>query len=160
MSKYYKYIKGWVMTAVLGSICNYIYSLKAKKPVLPWETIPGFLLFFLVMILAIMLTIYLKKHFPNHNFSTLGMVTLIGILLSLPGLSPVAGFVKASISKISLLPLCTPVLAYTGISAGKDLSTFRKQGLAIVVTTLVAFIGTYLGSAIIANITLKVMGVF
>ena len=58
-----------------------------------------------------------------------------------------------------MLPLCTPILAYAGISAGKDLDTFKEQGIAIVCTAILAFIGTYIGSAIIAQIILKLTNV-
>ena len=66
---------------------------------------------------------------------------------------------QTEFAKIGLLPLCTPILAYAGISAGKDLDTFKKQGFAIVCTALIAFIGTYIGSAIIAQIVLRLSGV-
>ena len=47
-----------------------------------------------------------------------------------------------------------------GIAAGKDLKTFREQGAAIVLTTLVALVGTFVGSAIIAQLVMKWTGVF
>lgn len=153
------YIKACLMTAIIGSICNYIYTLKRGKPILPWEVIPAFLLFFLVLFLAIVINSFLRKQFPKHPFPTLGLVTIIGLLISMPGFSPLAPYVKAIIGKINLMPLITPVLAYTGISAGKDLSTFKQQGIAIIITTLVAFVGTYVGSAIIANISLRALGI-
>ena len=45
-----------------------------------------------------------------------------------------------------------------GESIGKDLNGFKKQGLAIIVVALCTFAGTYLGSAIIAQIVLKATG--
>jgi len=64
------------------------------------------------------------------------------------------------VSKISLLPLCTPILAYAGISTGKDMVEFKKQGIRIIIVTLLTFIGTYVSSAIIANIILKIQGIY
>ena len=63
------------------------------------------------------------------------------------------------IGKIGLLPLCTPILAYAGISIGKDVDTFKEQGLAIVIVAIFTFAGTFLGSTIIAQIILKMTGV-
>jgi len=84
-------------------------------------------------------------------------ISLIGILLSIPALPFAEQFIQAN-NQIGLLPLTVPILAYAGISLGKDLKTFKQQGLAIVCITLLAFAGTYLGSAIIAHIYLAFIG--
>ena len=86
-------------------------------------------------------------------------VALITTILSFPFAGWFATTMQTEFAKIGLLPLCTPILAYAGISAGKDLDTFKKQGFAIVCTALIAFIGTYIGSAIIAQIVLRLSGV-
>ena len=70
-----------------------------------------------------------------------------------------ADYAIEQIGKIGLLPLCTPILAYAGISIGKDVDTFKKQGFAIVVVAIFTFAGTFLGSTIIAQIILKMTGV-
>ena len=49
----------------------------------------------------------------------------------------------------------SPILAYAGISIGKDMDSFKKQGVGIVITSLMAFAGTYIGSAIIAEVLLR-----
>lgn len=77
------------------------------------------------------------------------------MLLSIPGFSPIAEWMQVNYAKIGVLPLCTPILAYAGISIGKDMDSFKKQGLGIVLTSLMAFAGTYIGSAIIAEVLLK-----
>ena len=68
-----------------------------------------------------------------------------------PGCQPIADYAIEQIGKIGLLPLCTPILAYAGISIGKDVDTFKKQGFAIVVVAIFTFAGTFLGSTIIAR---------
>ena len=65
---------------------------------------------------------------------------------------------SASMNKIGLLPLCTPILAYAGISLGKDFGTFKSQGIAIVCVALLTFVGTYVGSAVIAEVVLRLTG--
>jgi len=54
--------------------------------------------------------------------------------------------------------LCTPILAYAGVAIGKDLDAFAKTGWRIVVLSCSIFIGTYVGSAVIAQLILKAMG--
>jgi putative effector of murein hydrolase LrgA (UPF0299 family) len=49
-------------------------------------------------------------------------------------------------------------LAYAGVAIGKDLDDFAKSGWRIVVVACVVFIGTYIGSAIIAQAILKYLG--
>ena len=56
------------------------------------------------------------------------------------------------------MALCTPILAYAGIAIGKDLDDFKKQGVSIVIVSILTFIGTFVGSAVIAEVVLKVTG--
>ena len=92
------------------------------------------------------------------NLPAIVYISFLAILSTVPGL-PWAAFATANIGKIGIMPACTPILAYAGISLGKDLDAFRKQGPAIVLVSLFAFTGTYVGSAIIAQIILSVTGV-
>jgi len=88
------------------------------------------------------------------NLPAIIYISLIGIILGIPGMPLAQQFIVADAS-FGLLPLATPILAYAGISLGKDLKAFKEQGLGIIVITLLAFTGTYLGSAIIAHIYLS-----
>ena len=92
------------------------------------------------------------------NLPTVLFIALIASIASVPGLWPGAESYLESMKNISLLPLCTPILAYAGISTGKDVDAFRKQGFKIIMVTLCALAGTYVGSAVIANVVLKVTG--
>ena len=93
----------------------------------------------------------------NINFPIIIYISLIGIIMSIPGV-PFYGLVAEANNAVALLPLTTPILAYAGISLGKDLRSFKQQGLAIICITLLAFTGTYLGSAIIAHVFLTMGG--
>lgn len=87
------------------------------------------------------------------NVPSILYISLIGILMSIPGV-PFAEVFVYHADKIDLMPLTVPILAYAGISLGKDLKSFKEQGFAIICITMLAFTGTYLGSAIIAHILL------
>ena len=60
--------------------------------------------------------------------------------------------------KVNFLALTTPILAYAGVALGKDLDMLKKTGWRIVVVSFVVFIGTYIGSAVIAQVVLKMIG--
>ena len=60
--------------------------------------------------------------------------------------------------KFNLATICTAFLAYVGIAIGNDWGEFKKIGLKGVIIALFVITGTYLGSAIIAHITLFATG--
>ena len=61
-------------------------------------------------------------------------------------------------AKVNFLALCTPILAYAGIYTGKNLNTLKRTGWKIFIVALFVILGTYLGSAIIAQVILKILG--
>lgn len=125
---------------------------------MPWDVWPALLFMVAICIVSLIITDLVEKKWPKADLPSILFISAIAILVGIPGLSPVAGWMIAEFNKIGLLPLCTPILAYAGIAIGKDLPAFRKQGIAIVVTALFTFIGTYMASAIIAQIALKATG--
>ncbi len=151
------FLKVLCFSAVFASIGNWISTIKAGAPVTPLEAVPGMILLLVITILGQLLWELINKVW-SKNLPAIAYISLLAIIATVPGF-PGAEFTAASINKIGLLPLCTPILAYAGISLGKDLDTFKKQGPAIVIISLFAFLGTYIGSAIIAQIILKMTGV-
>ena len=65
---------------------------------------------------------------------------------------------NAYIAKVNFLALTTPILAYAGIGIGKDMDAFLKSGWRIFIVACAVFFGTFLGSAIIAEVILKMLG--
>jgi hypothetical protein len=57
-----------------------------------------------------------------------------------------------------LISLTTVLLAYAGISMGKDLGDFKKVGVKGVIVTFFVIFGTYVGSALIAQVVLMYTG--
>ena len=151
------YLKVLCFSAVFASIGNWISTIKAGAPVTPLEAVPGMVLLLVITIVGQLIWEMINKVW-SKNMPAIAYISLIAIIVTIPGF-PGAEFTAASINKIGLLPLCTPILAYAGISLGKDLDTFKKQGPAIVAVSLFAFLGTYIGSAIIAQLVLKLTGV-
>ena len=59
--------------------------------------------------------------------------------------------------KVGFLSLCTPILAYAGFPSARTWTPSRKQAGGSC-PGCVIFVGTYLGSAIIAEVILKALG--
>lgn len=116
------------------------------------EALPGMLILIGISIAGIALA----KVMPGKIPAVAYIVTL-GCIVTYPSI-PGASMVSQYISKVDFLALTTPILAYVGISIGKDLEAFKKSGWRIVVLSCVVFTGTYLGSAFIAQLILKFIG--
>ena len=157
MQSWLKRVKCLALVAIFISFGNCITTWKAGAIVTPLEAIPGVLLLFFCAVVGHLLYELANCILPK-NLPAIVYISFVAILSTVPGL-PWAAFATANIGKIGIMPACTPILAYAGISLGKDLDAFRKQGPAIVLVSLFAFTGTYVGSAIIAQIILSVTGV-
>ncbi len=116
------------------------------------EAIPGML----ILIALAFVGIWLGKVIPG-GIPGVAYVVTIGCILTYPSL-PTAPIIHAAVSKVGFLQLCTPILAYAGIAICKDLDVFAKSSWRIVVVSCVVFVGTYIGSAIIAQVILKAIG--
>jgi hypothetical protein len=77
-------------------------------------------------------------------------VSLIAMALTYPTL-PYAAETAALTGRINFLALATPVIALAGLSIAKDLPVFRKLGWRIVVASLAANAGTFIGGAFVAQ---------
>ena len=151
------YLRVLCFSAVFAAIGNWISTMKSGAPVTPLQAVPGMILLLVITILGQLIWEGINK-VSKKNLPAIAYISLIAIIMTIPGF-PGAEFTAASINKIGLLPLCTPILAYAGISLGKDLDTFKKQGAAIIAISLFAFLGTFIGSAVIAQLVLKLTGV-
>ena len=150
-------IKVLLISGILASIANMIYEWRTHAATIhmPWEVFPALLYMFIIVVVSCLIHDLIARLFPKLKVPVILYVALITTILSFPFTGWFATTMATEFAKIGLLPLCTPILAYAGISAGKDLDTFKEQGFAIVCTASLAFIGTYIGSAIIAEIVLR-----
>ncbi|EYS85127.1 branched-chain amino acid ABC transporter permease [Cupriavidus sp. SK-4] len=91
----------------------------------------------------------LKRVFPRVPLllTMSVVVTLIGV----PGMFPFSDAVIAMTEKLNFMTFTTPVLALGGFSVAKDLPVFRLLGWRIVVVSLTATAGTFLGATLIAE---------
>ena len=84
-------------------------------------------------------------------------VSLLGLLLACP-VSPVEDIVVETTTPVAFLAPATALGAFAGISLGKDLKEFAKMGWKLVLITLFVITGTFIFSALVADVVLKITG--
>ncbi|MBQ1422846.1 MAG: hypothetical protein IIY96_00230 [Lachnospiraceae bacterium] len=134
---------------------NTVNTLTDKNPdawLSPLANIPGVLILLIISLIGLILA----ELVPAVHVSI--WITLIGVLLAMPYNTITGPFVAEQVGKIGLLPLATPILAYAGVSIGKDWVEFKKIGWRGIIVAFLVMVGTYVGSAIIAQIILKAQG--
>ena len=91
-------------------------------------------------------------HLPSMMY-----VSLTGLLLACP-ISPVKETIIQVTSQVAFMAPATALGAFAGISLGKDLKDFAKMGWKLVVITLFVITGTFIFSAIVADLVLRATG--
>jgi len=79
------------------------------------------------------------------------VLSVVATVVGIPGLFPFSDALIALTAKLNFLAFTTPVLALAGFSVAKDLPVFRQLGWRIVVVSLTATAGTFLGATVIAE---------
>jgi putative effector of murein hydrolase LrgA (UPF0299 family) len=151
-------VKVLVLSGLFASIANFINTWKAGKPVSPRAAIPALVMMFVLIVASYYIQELVAK-FVKFPIPTILYTSLITIICTIPNFLPFSNYMLAEFAKVGLLPLCTPILAYAGVAVGKDMDDFKRQGVAIVCVALITFFGTYVGSAIIAEVLLRATGV-
>ncbi|MCI1959428.1 MAG: hypothetical protein LKJ25_07385 [Clostridia bacterium] len=149
-----------LITAFICLIGNLIYAWAAARGAGPvdWganfvQSVPGLLILCGISWVGLVMGAAIPGPVPSIIW-----ITVIGIVLSVPGM-PTSKYVIDSTSKIALLATCTPVLAYAGVSMGKDWAEFKKIGWRGVLVSGLVMFGTFFGSAVVAEIILKIQGI-
>lgn len=113
----------------------------------------------LSILVAISIVGYFVGKIPLLNkFPVILWVSVVAAVASSP-IFPYHEQVVSMTDQVSLLAVCTPVLAYAGLAIGKDLALFKSISWRIIPVSLAVFSGTFIFAAIIAQITLHWEGV-
>lgn len=136
-----------LITAVITIIGNFV-----GPKISPLEALPGILILVLIAFTGILLSKVIPIKIPAVAY-----IVTLATILTIPGV-PFAEYVFEYTKKVDFLALCTPILAYAGIYTGKNLGSLKSTGWRIFVLAVVVMVGTYAGSAIIAQIILKAIG--
>ncbi len=113
----------------------------------------------MIIIIAIgMAALIIKNYTPGLKFPAFAWAMLIALLLTMPFV-PTSKFILSYTKKVSFLGTTTPILAFAGVSIGMQIARLKELSWKIVIVAFAAFIGTFFGSAIIAQIILKLQGI-
>ncbi|MDR2362824.1 MAG: DUF340 domain-containing protein [Spirochaetaceae bacterium] len=144
-----KLLHSFIVLLIVGAMSLVANFIGYKNPII--DALPGMLILIALAIAGILLA----RVFPK--IPAAAYIVTLGCIITYPRV-PGAAFINAAIAKVSFMSLTTPILAYAGIAIGKDLGSFKKSGWRIIVLACVVFIGTFIGSAIIAEIVLRLLG--
>lgn len=120
----------------------------------PVDSLPGIVLLAVITLTAMGFTKILP--FKSPSIVWISLFAMIATSSFFPG----SAFTAAAIGKINLLALATPILAFAGLSLGKDIHLFKSLSWRIVVVSLVVFTGTFLFATLFAEVVFKIQGKF
>jgi len=131
--------------ATLGNWVGYHVS--------PIAAFPGMLIIVAITILGFIANKLVPK------IPTVIWVSIIALLVT-SSINPFQQSIVKYTEKINFMALATPILAYAGLSFGKDLKEFKKLGWRIVVVSICVYTGTFLFATLIAEIGFRLTGKF
>lgn len=118
------------------------------------DSIPGILLLCSIALLGLTISKAMSRFV---KLPSMMYVSLAGLLLASP-ISPINEIIIKTTSQVAFMAPATALGAFAGISLGKDLKNFAKMGWKYVIITLFVITGTFIGSALVADIVLRITG--
>ena len=138
-----------LMVSVIIILTNVIgYKMPVK------DSIIGVLLLSAISLIGLTISKFMSRFV---KLPSMMYVSLLGLLLACP-VSPVKDIVVETTTPVAFLAPATALGAFAGISLGKDLKDFTKMGWKLVLITLFVITGTFIFSALVADIVLKMTG--
>lgn len=137
--------------AIVPLIAIPIQMLATDQSVL--YVVTGMAILYAICVGGLLLTKYVPFYLPS-----VAWISLVAIALTLPML-PWADAILPLVVGIDFLALAVPPLAYAGFAiTTREMGLMKKSGWKILVIALLVFIGTYVGSAVIAEVVLGITG--
>lgn len=138
-----------LMVSVIIILTNVIgYKMPVK------DSIIGVLLLSAISLIGLTISKFMSRFV---KLPSMMYVSLLGLLLACP-VSPVKDIVVETTTPVAFLAPATALGAFAGISLGKDLKDFAKMGWKLVLITLFVITGSFIFSALVADIVLKMTG--
>ena len=138
-----------LMVSVIIILTNVIgYKMPVK------DSIIGVLLLSAISLIGLTISKFMSRFV---KLPSMMYVSLLGLLLACP-VSPVKDIVVETTTPVAFLAPATALGAFAGISLGKGLKDFTKMGWKLVLITLFVITGTFIFSALVADIVLKMTG--
>ncbi|PSL41821.1 hypothetical protein B0H99_10165 [Planomicrobium soli] len=147
-----KNLKEWILVfLIIGAIMmvgNWV-----GYDVMPLDSIPG-----LAALIGISLAGLIIHRLLPFQIPSIAYIGIIGLVLTLPGV-PGSEQIVAWTAQVNLLAIATPILAYAGVSIGRSWYDFVQLGWKTIVVGMFVLLGTFLGSALIAEVVLRMQGI-
>ena len=138
-----------LMVSVIIILTNVIgYKMPVK------DSIIGVLLLSAISLIGLTISKFMSRFV---KLPSMMYVSLLGLLLACP-ISPVKDIVVGTTTPVAFLAPATALGAFAGVSLGQDLKDFAKMGWKLVLITLFVITGTFIFSALVADVVLKMTG--
>lgn len=147
-----KNIQEWTLLLLVFGVTA-LFGNWAGYDILPLAAIPG-----MIVLILICLAGFILRELIPINFPSIAYISIIGVIVSMPWV-PGAEKIVEWTNEVELLALATPILAYAGIAIGRSWTDFMKLGWKTIIVGSLVMLGTFLGSAIIAEIILRIQGI-
>lgn len=145
-------LKEWILVfLIIGAIM--LVGNWVGYDVLPLDALPG-----LAVLIGISLAGLVIHRLLPFQIPSIAYIGILGLILTLPGV-PGSEQIVAWTAQVNLLAIATPILAYAGISIGRSWFDFVQLGWKTIVVGMFVLLGTFLGSAVIAEIVLRMQGI-
>jgi len=125
----------------------------AAGNVTPLDALPGMIVLWGIAALGLLL-------FEVAGIKGLPLIlyiSLLGVAATAP-FSPFGPLLASLVEKVSFLSLATPVLACAGLGLAKEADSLKAQGGRMLIVSFFVFTGTFIGSAVIAEVLLRLLG--
>lgn len=133
------------VVALLLMIVGITVSNYLGHGVLPQHTLPGVAVMVAIVLVGLLLKRVLRR-LPLMLFLAVGAT-----LVTIPGGWPLADAMAETINHVQFMSITTTVLTLAGFSVARKLPMFRRLGWRIVLVSLTATAGTFIGAAAIAE---------
>ncbi|RHW42823.1 hypothetical protein D1B31_04395 [Neobacillus notoginsengisoli] len=148
-----KSIQEWLLLFTIVSLLILLGNWIGYE-VMPLAALPGLL----VLVGLSLIGLVIHKALPFKKIPSIAYIGILGFIITIPGMPFQENIVEWT-GQVNLLAIATPILAYAGISIGRSWADFAKLGWKTIIIGMCVLLGTYLGSAIIAEIILRFQGV-
>ena len=141
-----KYAALLLIVAALGLIGNWVATGTD-----PLTALPGMAILYLLSVGGLFLARFVPFYLPS-----VAWISLLAILVTIAGV-PGSAWVLSKVEALNFLALATPALAYGGLALTQhEFNIARRSGWKIVIVAICVMLGTYLGSVVIADLTLRI----
>jgi hypothetical protein len=118
------------------------------------DAIPGMLMVIAIAVFALVI----RAATPKLQFPAFAWASLTALVLSMPFMPTAEPFLRYT-NQVNFLGTTAPILAFAGISVGNKMVQLKKLSWRVFIIAIVVFCGTYFGSALIAQLVLKMQGI-